>query len=155
MDRFLTLFSRFHVSAAMVLATVGYLAVPGNAFADDPKQCATDCENRYGAGNSSYWSCVAGCCNTDDPDDPNCCGLLCDDKDPDCIGSCNVLLNVVLLCPGDAKCDNTKNKNTPCTTRDYKGGGCSGGGYTCSQNLDECMQCSCAGNDGTQKCTCK
>jgi hypothetical protein len=88
MAGFHTLLSRFHISAAMVLATVAYLAVPEAAFGDDPYKCAGDCETRYGTGNASYWGCVANCCNTDDPNDPYCCADLCSGADPGCIRGC-------------------------------------------------------------------
>ena len=93
-----TLLSRFHISVALVLATVAYLAVPERAFADDPNKCASNCETEFGTGNPHYWSCIAGCCDSDDPGDPNCCSLLCDEKDPDCVSNCLSLLTIPLCC---------------------------------------------------------
>jgi hypothetical protein len=80
----LTQLSKFHISAALVLATIGFLAVPENAFAEDPKTCAEKCD-------PSDWACYGKCCNDDDPDNPNCCADLCPAGDDylDCVAGCN------------------------------------------------------------------
>lgn len=133
MARFLTLFSVFHISAAMVLASVAFLAVPESAFAapNQTAECASTCESSYGNDNSSYWTCVAGCCNTYDPGDPNCCSTFCDPSDPDCVAQCGALLTCVpstcnnmscLLPPADGVCgDNTCSGGTACTSCTCKG----------------------------------
>jgi hypothetical protein len=99
-----TLLSRFHISAAMVLATVACLAVPDQALADIT--AATSCYNTNCAsltiGTPAYWKCVADCCNNNDPNDPSCCGTLCTlsaGLDPNCITQCGMLMLFDKSCP--------------------------------------------------------
>ncbi len=150
MARLLMIFSRFHISVAMVLATIAYLAVPENAFADDPKVCAANCETTFGIDNPHYWNCVAGCCNTDDPGDPNCCSELCDPADPDCVTNCSAMLTT--LCEkGDCELSISDPKNCHLQkASNCAAGGCVTTGAKCS------TACSCLFSVGSSvPCWCQ
>ena len=86
----LTALSRFHISAAMVLATIAFLAVPENAFADEMQTCADKCKTDYAAGSAAYYQCIADCCLAKDPEDPDCCSTYCaqDEYYSTCVTEC-------------------------------------------------------------------
>ena len=87
MARVLSVLAWFHVSLAMVLATVALLAVPQSAFAESG--CPLNCKNWYGLGNSDYWNCIAGCCDQEDPENrEQCCSNYCNPSDTDCPNEC-------------------------------------------------------------------
>jgi hypothetical protein len=129
--------SRFHV-----LATVAFLAIPGEAFADDMRLCALSCAQEFGIDNSSYWGCVAGCCNVDDPGDSNCCSTYCDPDDPNCVAGCESALTTCI--PGD--CNTLACIDLPCVTKTDN----------CKQstNKADCGACKCKENTGGTSCVC-
>jgi hypothetical protein len=130
MARFLAVFSNFHISAALALATVAFLAVPESAFSDDPRvtSCIAGCPNTV---PPTYWACVAGCCNKYGAGD--CCN--CAKDDTDCQIYCEGALDVPCSgsgCDVKSKCKNAANCITNhkigCEGPDPKGpeGSCSG-----------------------------
>src|SRR4051794_36660494 len=94
---FSSLMSRIHISAAMVLATIAFLAVPENAFADNPLACAATCGS---PGSDAYRACIAKCCKDNDPYNNNCCKELCDPSDVKCVEVCEGF-----TCFGDVVCN--------------------------------------------------
>jgi hypothetical protein len=123
-----SLLSRFHISTAMMLATVAFLAIPESAFADDPTKCAEACGP---SGSITYWACIANCCNTDDPGDPKCCENLCDPSDPGCVAGCN---NGLLMC---CELSGSDPMNCPLSGRLCPGG--------CDTTSNGCLNCACIG----------
>jgi len=101
MARLYALLSYFHVALAMVLLTVAALAVPENAFADEPVACAMpvpgepgyDC---YFNDPEGMGTCCAGKCGGDTACTEACCCGACSlnyavgsTEYNDCVSRCN------------------------------------------------------------------
>ena len=72
MGSFLTRLSRFHVSAAMALATVAFLAVPENAFADKGTDCYQSCKAQFPDYGDDCKACINDCIWAACEDDEKC-----------------------------------------------------------------------------------
>ena len=121
---FLTLLSRFHISAALALATIAFLAVPENAFADDMSVCVANC--------GTDGKCIADCCNKDDAGDTGCCDTFCN-GDTACLTACNAGLQARCV---TLNCYTSDCQNPPAGT-------CAAG--ACPTGAD-CTACKCKGN---------
>lgn len=105
MDRASNLLSCFFFCLACVLATVATLAVPQNAFADDPW---TQCECIPGE-NECWADCCLNVCG-DVECQASCCEAVCK-TDKDCLAICAAQIK----CPGNTKCDNGCSPRKPGT----------------------------------------
>lgn len=141
MVRLLTFLSWSSISLAMVLATVAVLAVPENAFAAGT--CQSDCKKKWGTGNSSYWNCIADCCNSLDAGNLNCCADRCDSGDSACQANCQAGLFYYTSCAPPLT-------NNGCPFNNGNAAGCPG--ITCA--ISPSHSCLCVYDFGTTNCNC-
>jgi len=124
MARLYALLSYFHVALAMVLLTVAALAVPENAFADEPVACAMpvpgepgyecDFNNPEGMG-----TCCAGKCGSDTACTEACCCGACSlnyavgsTEFNDCVSRCNAAAAQLFNCASDCLVSNCYESST-------------------------------------------
>ena len=98
----LRLFSHFHMSAALALATIGVVAAPEDAWAYDPLQdCANKCKDDFGVDNWAYWTCVGNCCNHD----AQCCQTHTFGTDPNRFANCQAARGAATCSTTDRNCN--------------------------------------------------
>src|SRR5205814_2034988 len=104
------------------------LVVPANAFADAGSDCSASCGADFG--------CIAGCCLSACPDDPdcggNCCAVACN-GDQACLDMC--MQQQVKKCEGDP-CE----YGVSCFTQ---AGSCDYSNTFCYEKKNYCYDCIC------------